>query len=424
MGDDGGAPGPQQAERDDGGNDNTGSDASFELDLSEEHSATEGNDLNPISLSSGSNGTTLSGLRSHRDGPIGSAHSAGTPLPKERRLADSRRRLSRVSFLVVRSSRIPDPPPAKCLPRGDLPVAPMGRVAASRSPRCSGGLSNLVLHRANLSSTPDAGDRLVRIRMGVSEDSFSEALLQIDGFAILVFVGKSSASLSAFVRSWEKDKLWLTVGWFCFLVTDPGERRSACGFLFNLLSLVVKGFEWCRVPSLAVESAPNERARGLGRELAAREFNPAEHRSSTAHESGLPEIEPSLEGFGLGSPIHGFELGQVQAIPAHLGNMKVREKRCQPRRCMTVRRSTRIAGRSGRSSLKNASVIKAARNEGFVEETLSSPLMRPNSDHLGSITFDMGTALDDELIKDVEALGFDCSASKERVIRALRVVAV
>ncbi|WOL20164.1 hypothetical protein Cni_G28966 [Canna indica] len=58
----------------------------------------------------------------------------------------------------------------------------MGRVAASRSPCCSGGLSNLVLHRASLPPTLDAGDRLVRIRMGLPEDSFSDALLQIGGF--------------------------------------------------------------------------------------------------------------------------------------------------------------------------------------------------------------------------------------------------
>ncbi|WOL20682.1 hypothetical protein Cni_G29487 [Canna indica] len=394
----GAAPGPQQAERDDGGEDNTGTDASFEMDPFEEHSTAEGMGSNHFTATSDGQNTTPSGLRSHSAGHL----SAGYAL-----------RRKAVAFATS---------PAAGIPRGSRPISaaqsdrgnhhspPLGEAAGVCALWKSDSNSSLAFHRSDLPPVPPFGnsesnaqDLVAGRGFGLSQDLLSDIKLKIKSYTILVLNGQVTellAVMACFGRVVNIAILGVDgSGQVFFFISDPQIKRHIGGFIYDPLKLVVNGFEWTRVPA---------------QELVGIDYGLCfDQPPQPAHEPSLVRASVTLGPNLKANLIEIFHLDN--ASPVKLG--KVYKRKNKLRKAAMVRRSSRIVGKFCKSPIQSATLIKTARNEGTKNMDSVTPMGKKKSDRLGSFVSHMGNALDLAVLQDIEALGFECAANAVKVVR-------
>ncbi|WOL05337.1 hypothetical protein Cni_G14065 [Canna indica] len=135
---------------------------------------------------------------------------------------------------------------------------------------------------------------------------------------------------------------------------------------------------------------------------------PRVDRASQPREGLIPQLGPRALSAGP-------SLGRVK---------RGRKLKLQEARLSTlVRRSSRIAHKSTKSSLESASKRKAVRNEGLIVPQAAPDMAAHPPSIMGSIIVKTRSALQTTLLQDIEALGFDSKGNEERVIRALGTVA-
>ncbi|WOK98431.1 hypothetical protein Cni_G07143 [Canna indica] len=301
--------------------------------------------------------------------------------------------------------------------RGDHPSPPFGVTAGACALWNASHISPLAFHRSDLPLVPpfgttelDAQDMVARSCFGLPEVLLSDIKVKIGNFSILMLIGLVAQLLALMARSMKEEisnffqKIWRSIKGRCaahvsiawstwlfwvwtaagacyFLISDPHVKRRLGGFVFDPLRLVVNGFEWTRVPAL---------------ELA--EFDRGSYFDQITHPSHGPSPVNSMTSPGPGLKAKPTEASQlVTASTAKLG--KVYKRKTKFRKPVVVHRSSRIAGKICKSSIQNATLIKATRNEGAKIVDSTTAMRKEKSDRLGSFVSDIGNALERQCFK-------------------------